>query len=173
MKGIRSIRRRRGFPVWALLLIALGMAGLAAAAGHGYYHGASVDIKPRFDQPWQRIRYHDAFHDGHSHDGYGHGYHDSNTNHVHGPAGDAAARDAMLVVGPFGAASFAPPVPGYIPPFAAQTPDVYAIGPELGDAVGGLVADLVQGIVQELDALPGVETVDVHSDVSSHAETEP
>lgn len=82
----------------ALLLTAIGLAALAAAAGVGYYHGGSVDIKPRFNQLSQWIRYHDTFHDSHSHDGYGHGYHGGNSGHVHDAAGDAVAPDPMQVI---------------------------------------------------------------------------
>ncbi len=65
----------------SLLLVSVGALIAGAASGHV--------IKPHFGLPWERIRYHDTFHDGHGHDGYGHGFHMGNSGHIHDEHGMA------------------------------------------------------------------------------------
>lgn len=83
-----SYRRRSRQQRWRVLLFGLAaLTVVVAVAGHGI-PGASTALRPRFDDLSQYIRYHPSFHDGHSHDGYGHGFHGGTTRHVHDADGN-------------------------------------------------------------------------------------
>jgi hypothetical protein len=74
-----------------LIVVALGFTAAFAGHTYGYTGGPYQLLKPRFYDPSQRIRYHYGFDDGHSHDGYGHGFDGYNSQHVHDRHGNAVA----------------------------------------------------------------------------------
>ena len=96
MSRCRTVRNQRGR--WlSVVIVTAGVAVTLATAGHGALYQRLPDaFRPRFDHLSQYIRYHPGFHDAHSHDGYGHGYHGGNSTHVHDSSGQAVSYPYLL-----------------------------------------------------------------------------
>ncbi|MBI2916541.1 MAG: hypothetical protein HYY01_00980 [Chloroflexi bacterium] len=154
-KAFRPTRRARWAP---LVLVAIGLLVAGAASGHG--------IKPRFDQVWQRIRYHDTFHDGHGHDGYGHGFHMSNSGHIHDDNGMATRPPWPPEIIRYGPGPADPPPARTVPQQAPPMPGPRPVTPPPSPA-NALDLDIL--VVNDLDLgiLPiAVEMMDLPADLS-------
>ena len=113
------------------ILLAATIAGAAA-----WPVVADHSVKPHFNQVWERIRYHDGFHDAHSNDGGAHyGQHAEYSAHIHDPNGYAVSSIPQYIyvppcLSPTGEGEAVRLIPYYVPYPPASAPRAVGAPPE-------------------------------------------